>query len=161
MKKTTSIIIGIIVIVLLAVVWMSSNRESAGVQNSSEDIGNAIEKRDIIRVTTPSPGEVIRSPLTIKGEARGGWFFEANFPITLVDSAGIVIAQHYGTAQGDPANPDGVNWMTEEFVPFEAILTFENPISTTDKKGTLILHKNNASGLPENDENLVVPIFFE
>jgi hypothetical protein len=51
-------------------------------------------------------------------------------------------------------------WVTEDFVPFEK--EFEFDISeAASNKGTLILHKDNPSGLPEYDDQLVVPVGFE
>ena len=38
---------------------------------------------DQIKVTKPQPNQMVESPLTIEGEARGTWFFEATFPIKL------------------------------------------------------------------------------
>ena len=81
-----------------------------------EDIGNELDKLDLIRVDSPRPNAVIQSPLQIQGEARGTWFFEADFPIELLDAEGQVIGMAIATAQGE--------WMTEEFVPFTASLTF-------------------------------------
>lgn len=87
--------------------------------------------------------------MVIKGEAKGSWFFEASFPIRLYDEnvkeIGLTIAQ----AKSD--------WMTEDFVPFEAILNFQAP---TTEKGILILEKDNPSGLPENADELRIPVFF-
>ena len=40
-----------------------------------EDIGNELEKDNLIRIETPRPNAVIKSPLAIKGVARGTWFF--------------------------------------------------------------------------------------
>jgi len=56
-----------------------------------EDIGNTLEKSDLIRLDSPRPNEAITSPLTIRGTARGYWFFEASFPIRLVDEKGEVL----------------------------------------------------------------------
>lgn len=113
------------------------------------DIGNELEKSDLIRTIHPRPGEKITSPLEITGEARGYWFFEASFPFELIDGEGALVAQGVATAGGE--------WMTEEFVPFTATLTFEKP---TTLAGTLILKKDNPSGLPEHDDALIVPIKF-
>jgi len=104
---------------------------------------------DLIRVFTPQANGKISSPLLIKGEARGFWFFEATFPVKLLDDKGNIIAQHYAQAKGD--------WMTEDFVPFEAELVFEAP---TTQKGWLVLEKDNPSDLPENAEELRIPIIF-
>jgi hypothetical protein len=114
-----------------------------------ENIGNELEKADLIRLDAPRPNQVLTSPAQIAGEARGGWFFEANFPIRLLDEGGKEIAVALARAQGD--------WMTEDFVPFQATLTFTRPETPT---GTLVLEKANPSGLEENADELVVPVRF-
>ena len=115
-----------------------------------EDIGNELEKIDLIRVATPRPNEAITSPLTIEGEARGYWFFEASFPIRLLDDAGRQIATVISQSQGE--------WMTQDFVPFEAVLEFEAPASSI---GTLVFERNNPSGLRQHEDELVMPIRFQ
>ncbi len=114
-----------------------------------EDIGNELEKDNLIRIAEPRPNASIVSPLTVKGVARGGWFFEASFPVRLVDSSGNEIA--VGVAHTKE------NWMTAEFVPFETTLTFEK--SSTDT-GELLLQNDNPSGLPEYEDALRVPVRF-
>lgn len=104
---------------------------------------------DLIELATPLPDAVIQSPLAIEGRARGRWYFEASFPAYLVDAAGDTIAVMPVQAEGD--------WMTEEFVPFKATLTFT---ATTSEAGTLILMKDNPSGLPENAAELRVSVRF-
>ena len=93
----------------------------------------------------------ISSPLIIKGGARGTWFFEGDFPIVLTNWDGLIIAEGYATAQSD--------WMTEDFVPYEAVLEFIRP--EFGERGSLILQKDNPSGLPANDDALEIPIYFE
>jgi len=117
----------------------------------TRDIGNELEKSDFIRVSFPRPGETVISPLVIKGEARGYWFFEASFPVVLVDEKGNEIAS-------GPAQADG-DWMTEDFVPFTATLTFAGVPERFN--GKLFLKKDNPSGLPENDDALVIPLVVE
>jgi len=114
-----------------------------------EHIGNELELMDMIRINNPKPNQSITSPLTISGEARGMWFFEASFPVKLVATHGKVLSRGVAQAQGD--------WMTEAFVPFEAILVF-NPGEA--ESGTLILRKDNPSSLPENEQELIVPVYF-
>jgi hypothetical protein len=107
-------------------------------------------KEDLIIVENPIAGEEISSPLFISGKARGYWFFEASFPIELVDENNNLIAQTIAQAKGE--------WMTEDFVPFEATLNFVNPKTN---KGFLIFRKDNPSGLKEHDDELRVPILFK
>lgn len=104
---------------------------------------------DIV-VTSPTEGDTINSPITVKGMARGFWFFEATFPIMLTDWDGKIIAEGYASAEG--------NWMTEEFVPFTGTLVFTNPAQTVSDRGTLIIQKANASGLPEHDDAIEITV---
>lgn len=116
----------------------------------TENIGNELEKTDLIRITSPRPNDVIKSPLMITGEARGQWFFEASFPVFLTDWDGKIIAQGIATAKGE--------WMTANFVPFEATLTFTPEKNIYSNRGTLVLQKDNPSGLPLHDDALEIPV---
>lgn len=124
---------------------------SDGEQTYTEDIGNELEKGEQIFLNEPRPNMKISSPLIIKGGARGTWFFEGDFPIVLTNWDGLIIAEGYATAQSD--------WMTENFVPYEAVLEFIRP--EFGERGSLILQKDNPSGLPANDDALEIPIYFE
>src|SRR3989338_525403 len=86
----------------------------------------------MIRVTSPQPNAVVKSPLTVKGEARGNWYFEASFPVKLLDANGNQLAIIPAQAQGE--------WMTTNFVPFQGTLTFSTPTTAT---GTLVFEKDN------------------
>ncbi len=104
---------------------------------------------DQIRVSSPQAGQAVSSPLVVAGEARGTWYFEASFPVKLLDADGRPLAVAPAQAQGD--------WMTEEFVPFQVSLAFDLPPTAT---GTLVLQKDNPSGLPENDDEIRLPVEF-
>ena len=110
----------------------------------AEEPGPAVEQ---IRVTRPLANQEVTSPFRIEGEARGYWYFEGVFPIRLLDGQGNIIGTTIGQAQGE--------WMTEEFVPFKASLEFSQP---TTAQGILVLEKDNPSELPENVEQLEIPI---
>lgn len=119
------------------------------------------EKSSLIIISKPAPLSVVSSPLTIEGEARGTWFFEAEFPVNLVDWDGKIIAQGYARAVLEPDNPDST-WMTENFVPFKAEINFDLPenVGPQSNRGTIILRKANASDIRENDDALEIPIRF-
>lgn len=114
-----------------------------------EDIGNELEKLDLIRMDSPRPNTQIKSPLEIMGQARGYWFFEGDFPVKLEDGNGKELATTTAQALSE--------WMTDKFVPFEATLEFQKPATN---RGVLILEKDNPSGLPENIDELRVPVYF-
>ena len=105
---------------------------------------------DKIVVDAPLPGATVTSPFTVRGKARGTWFFEASFPVILTDSAGHILAQAPAHAESD--------WMTTDFVPFSVTLTFTTPTTAT---GTLTLKKDNPSGLPQNDDSRTINVKFK
>lgn len=132
----------VVILVLLGVLWLLRGPDGTPVAD-----GAATDPR--VRVTSPPPGAVVSSPLTVRGEARGGWYFEAGFPVRLVDETGTEIAASVARARGE--------WMTEEFAPFEVSLSFEEPVAGT---GLLVLDRANPSGLAENAALVAVPIRF-
>ncbi len=103
-----------------------------------------------IRVTNPVSGQLVKSPLIVEGEARGNWFFEATFPVKLLDENGKVIASHFAQTQEE--------WMTEDFISFTARIEFEKPATSA---GVLLLEKDNPSGLPEHDASIEIQVRFE
>lgn len=108
---------------------------------------NIPDENNLIRITTPAPNSVVSSPVTVSGEARGTWYFEASFPVRIVDAKGTVLGTGIAQAQDD--------WMTENFVPFLATITFT---PTNEAVGQIIFQKDNPSGLPEHDASVSVPI---
>ena len=59
---------------------------------------NAVVADSLVRVATPAPGDTVTSPLAVHGEARGTWFFEASFPVRLLDAEGHELAVTYARA---------------------------------------------------------------
>ena len=123
---------------------------------SEEEKAHIASKMNLIEVSSPLPMQTVISPLSITGQARGYWFFEASAPVVLADWDGKIIAEGYVTAAGD--------WMTEDKVPFSGTLNFIAPNNESDpdfmNKGTLIFKKDNPSGLPEHDDALEIPVVF-
>lgn len=104
---------------------------------------------DLIQVTTLRAGDSITSPVTISGRARGQWYFEAEFPVRILDRTGKELGKTNARAGGE--------WMTEEFVSFTATITFMAP--STDQ-GVLVFEKSNPSGLAENTAEFRLPVRF-
>lgn len=169
MGKNKKIIFGVAAILLIAIgAWWffadESNKEEPAACTMDAKIcadGSSVgrvppqcdfapcPKEDLIQVETPRANEIISSPLVIKGKARGAWFFEASFPVNLYDGNGQLLAATTAQAKED--------WTSEDFVPFEAKLEFLPPETG---KGTLVLEKDNPSGLAENADELRMPVFF-
>lgn len=150
--KNKIIILIILVIALIVVVFATNGRTVKAPTeedtSSTQEI-TPLDVTDLISVSNIKSGDTISSPLTITGEARGTWYFEASFPISITNAEGTKISEGYATAQGD--------WMTNEFVPFIAKIEFKNS-TTTSKKATLKLSKDNPSGLPQHDASIEIPV---
>lgn len=93
----------------------------------------------------------ITSPFTVTGKVPGSWSFEASFPVALKDSMGVTLVQGVAVLQGD--------WMTDTPVPFTVTLQFTKPVGSSS--GTLILRKDNPSGLPVNEDSLALPVYYK
>ena len=128
---------------------VNQNQNTNQNQTVTENMGNAEDKKDLIVLVSPQPNGVVTSPLELNGEARGNWYFEAVFPVKLYDANGNVLVQGQGQAQGE--------WTTTDFVPFKTTLEFTVPATDT---GTLVLEKDDPSGLPANADSLIVPVKF-
>ncbi len=96
-------------------------------------------------------GQKIVSPLSVKGTVPPGWMFEGTFPLKLLDSKGVVVAQ--GQAK---ENIPG-SWQLNKETGFTATLTFDPPASGS---GKIRLENDNPSGLPENNKKFELPISF-
>ena len=174
-QKTLLIIIGVIIIIVIIILgirflsgpednwicvkgeWVKHGQPSAPMpttpcpgakinQPVNENINSAPIKENNIIVDAPKANDLISSPYEITGQART-WYFEASFPINLLDENDKEIAFAIAQAQDD--------WMTTEFVPFKATLEF---LVDKDQNGTLVFMKDNPSDLPEHDEKYEMPV---
>lgn len=151
-------ILALIIVVIVGVsLWCPTCREwfkdeaPVATTTPSGKLPAGLPATEMVRNVNIKEGDAITSPLVITGEARGPWFFEASFPVILTDWDGLIIAEGYAQAEGE--------WMTETFVPFKSTLTFTKP--AYGERGTLILKKDNPSGLPENDAALEITVKFK
>ena len=127
-------------------------------ENKNNESGNSENKQDqqhqsvfnLIKITSPQVGDLVSSPVSVGGEARGNWYFEASFPVQVLDEDGTMLGQEPAQAQGE--------WMTTDFVPFEAKIEFSKPKGSI---GTIVFKKDNPSGLPQNDTSVSVPVKFK
>jgi hypothetical protein len=92
-------------------------------------------------------GQEVSGKVKVTGEIKGGWFFEGNILLNILDGNKKNIKSGHGTATTD--------WMTSGPVSFGA----EIDVSTLPKgKAYIEIHNDNASGLPENDKSILIPI---
>lgn len=145
MKYAIFAFVAILILIAFAFLGRFFMVENIGQKNKIEDIKN----QEII-INSPSANSKIKSPVKITGRALGNWFFEASFPVKIVDGNGTELGSGIATAKGE--------WMTEDFVPFEAQVSFN---AGQAEKGEIIFKNDNPSGLSEFDKEFRLPVVFE
>ncbi len=98
-------------------------------------------------VTSPKANSSVGKIFVVSGSAPGPWYFEASFPIKIVDKDNNFIGQGIAQAQGE--------WMTTDLVTFTATVTL---VGSYSGPATVVLMRDNPSGMPENDDSVSVPI---
>jgi len=155
MKNRIILLIIFVAIILIALIfdWGRGSKEiyNIDLNASTTEIFHQISSSTVdmpIIVENIKDNQGISSPVTIKGKARGGWFFEATFPVELVDTNGNIIVSTTAQALGD--------WATTSFVDF--IATFEYTKSTSTDRALLILSKDNPSDNPDFEQSIFIPV---
>lgn len=106
-------------------------------------------KQDLVSFSI-KPGSKVSGITNVFGSVQGGYFFEANILINILDSDKNLLKSGNANATSD--------WMTSGPVTFDGTLDF----SGLPKGPAYIeIHNDNASGLPENDKNILIPITIE
>ena len=146
-KNIIVVALMVFVLAISSVIFVNDKSKDTVTEIIVEPVEN---KSDKIILDTPKLNEKVNSPIKISGKARGAWFFEASFPVFVVDWDGRIIGQGIAEAKND--------WMTEDFVPFEANISYVLDPDIYSKKGAIILKKDNPSGLSENDDALEIQI---
>lgn len=101
-----------------------------------------------ILIDTPTKNQSVSVPFDVTGQVPGNWSFEASFPVELLDKNGNSLTSIPAHLTGD--------WMTSDLVPFT--VTFDATDLDYVGKATLVLHKDNPSGLSENDDSVMLDI---
>ena len=104
---------------------------------------------DMITVSSPQPGQTVGTQFNATGAARGTWYFEASFPVAVLDKNGTQLAQKPAQALS--------NWMTNDFVQFNVALDVGN----YSGPATLVLKKDNPSGDPAKERSVEIPIVIQ
>jgi len=108
-----------------------------------EVLGN---EKDLVDFSI-EPGSKVSGTLIVTGSVQGGYFFEGNILINVLDKNKKVVKAGFGSAKTD--------WMTSDPVGFEAVVDFTG----SDKGQAYIeIHNDNASGLPEKDKSILIPV---
>lgn len=112
----------------------------------TEDIGNQLEMRSYITVSTPRPNDTLQSPLRLKGEARSDWFEDGiEIPVEVRDADGRLLGQGHVETDKYTGNL--------KMLPFEGEVSFKLP--NFGHSGTVVIKNTNTR------EQLVIPVGFK
>jgi len=142
----------IVVIAVLAWLLIATPAHAPTIEQATSTVQNATTSPNVplharVAVSEPKSGATVGKSFNVAGEAPGNWYFEATFPIQVRDPNDNVIGRVGASAQGD--------WMTTDQVAFKATIYLDG---TYTGPATLVLMRDNPSGLPENDDALEIPI---
>ena len=152
MNTSKVLLVAVVAALVLAGVWFGTRRATP----PPVTVPPVVEatyvnaSADLVVVSSPLPGAAVPATVTVTGQARGTWYFEASFPLEVVAASGEQLVQMPVQAQGE--------WMTTNFVPFSAQVTL---LGTYKGAAKIILHNDNPSGLPENEKSLTIPIVIQ
>jgi hypothetical protein len=108
-----------------------------------------VELPSLIKVTEPVKNGILGETLTLRGVARGYWYFEGQFPFSIIDDTGYIVAQGSAKATSD--------WKTTDMVPFEANLEITSVARS--EAGILKIKRDEQKG--SNAQYIEVPVRFK
>ncbi|MGI9118178.1 MAG: Gmad2 immunoglobulin-like domain-containing protein [Minisyncoccia bacterium] len=126
------------------------------VQNTIQNPAPVVEKptnisnqADLVSFSIDS-GSSVHGLTQYKGTISGGYFFEGNILVNILDANKNILKKSNAVAKTE--------WMTSGPVDFEGSIDF-----TVLPKGPayIEIHNDNASGLPENDKSILIPVIIE
>lgn len=149
--NTRNFVIVIILLALAGGIWFAASDYGANLfgQSGPKVTYRNADKNMIVIENVPA-GVMVLPEFKVFGQARGTWYFEASFPVEVVSADGTRLVMVPAQAKGD--------WMTADFVPFEASVQITEAYSGP---ATLILHKDNPSGEPSRDASVEIPIVIQ
>ncbi len=151
-KLNTVLLFILIILMIIALRWMHQDKEKYIPVIYTEQVqeNNKIEiggNKDDLVAFSVLPNTEVHGILSYRGTIKGGYFFEGNILINILDENKKVIKRSNAVAKTD--------WMTSGPVDFEGNIDF----SGLSKGGAYFeIHNDNASGLPENDKFIRIPI---
>lgn len=105
---------------------------------------------DLISLSITANSLMPAGILSYRGTIEGGYFFEANILINILDTDKNILKSSNAVATGE--------WMTSGPVDFEGNIDFTG---LSAGAAYFEIHNDNASGLPENDKSILVPIILQ
>lgn len=157
-KQRLLIILILAVVVMFSLyVWKNSNKTVKSPSFIEEPVSTVVGPAVLTGAGTDTakdlsafstiPGSKVHGILSYRGTISGGYFFEGNILINVLDANKKVLKNSNAVAKTE--------WMTSGPVDFEGNIDFTN---IAKGPAYLEIHNDNASGLPEKDKSVLIPI---
>ena len=107
-------------------------------------------RKDDLETFSIAPNAEVSGKFLFQGIVKGGYFFEGNILVNILDSKKKLLRAGNAKAMGD--------WMTSGRVKFQGDIDFTG---LTKGPAYIEIHNGNASGLKENDKSILVPVIIK
>lgn len=114
---------------------------------NSDILGNTA---DLLSCSVVSGAKMPKGILSYRGELKGAWFFEGNIGIAILDGNKKLLKQDHAMSTTE--------WMTAGPVAFEGNIDFTG---LPAGMGYFEIQNDNASGIPENNKSILIPIILQ
>lgn len=145
------IILAIVALVfILGGLFIYKNNQKTDTDDFLKDSFEVLGDKEDLVYFSVEPGDTVSGVLNLSGSVKGGYFFEGNIGIALLDSNKNLLKQGHGTATTD--------WMTVEPV------SFTSTIDSTGLNGAgyiLIQNDNPSSGEGGPVKKVLIPVIFQ
>ena len=156
-KKSRMYMLAFLGIIIFAIILSIYQRVHAPAENKNDvqkenvglNTGILGNENDLVLLSIV-PNAKLSGMTIITGEVKGGYFFERNILVNILDKDKKVLRNGYGTATTD--------WMTAEPVSFTSAVDFTG---LTAGPAYLEIKNDNPSGDSTKDKSILIPIIIE
>jgi hypothetical protein len=153
-KLNSVLLLILIVLMVVAIKIMLKNPQVDYLPDGKEKVEDVTPKisgnKDDLISFSIAPGSKVSGLTPFQGSIKGAYFHEANIVINVLDANKKLLKQGYAMATTE--------WMTVEPVSFEGKMDFTG---LQKGPGFIEIHNDNASGLPEYDKSVLVPVVIQ
>ncbi|HTE48928.1 MAG TPA: Gmad2 immunoglobulin-like domain-containing protein [Candidatus Paceibacterota bacterium] len=156
-KLNTVLLIILIILVFVAIKIMVLNKDTylpflKDYSKPSEQIVDSriLGNKDDLVSFSIVPGSKVHGVVSYRGVVKGGYFFEANIVVNILDSNKKLLKASNARAIDD--------WTTAGPVAFEGNIDFS---SLPKGPAYLEIHNDNPSDIRANDKSILIPIVIE
>ena len=129
---------------------VTTNQITVNKNKMTQESPTVLGNKDDLLSFSVLVGSNVSGNMAVSGIVKNGYFFEGNIGINILDINKNVLKSSHGTAITD--------WMTAGPVSFEGSVDFTG---LQTGPAYIEIHNDNASGLPENDKNILIPVVIQ